>query len=151
MGRIFTVVGRDNTVMICDSKTRKANYKEYTSTTIGSLEAVKKILVQISNTPAHQREDRYAILIPDCIRGLHSSETVNYWMQHRKSKRGTALSLEFVCLVSDIVGLTNEIGNVKILTGSKLYGRVYAYQHAKAWETLNKVKPKTTKTVYMAR
>lgn len=151
MGRIFTVVGRENTVMICDSKTGKGTYKEYSSTTIGSLYAVKNILQQISNTPAYSREDRYAILIPDCVKGLHSADVTNYWMQYKKSRRGTPLTMEFVGLISDIVNLRNEIDNVKILCGSRMYAGIYAAQVRRAWATLNKIKPKTTNSVYMAK
>lgn len=152
MGRIFTVVGRDKTVMVCDSKTGKGSYREYESTLIGSLYSVRDILRNISNTPAYSREDRYVILIPDSITGLRNAGTVNYWMQHRKSLRGTALSMEFVGLVSDIVSYINEIGNVKLLTGSKMYAGIYATQYRRAWATLNTVKPKVEKkSVYMAR
>ena len=151
MGRIFTVVGRDRTVMICDSKTGKGTYKVYNSTTIGSLYAIKNVLQQISNTPAHIREDRYAILIPDCVKGLHSADITNYWMQYRRSRRGTPLTMEFVGLIADIVNLQNEIGNVKILCGSRMYKGVYATQVRRAWKTLEQIKPKSNLSIYMAK
>lgn len=152
MGRIFTVVGRDKTVMVCDSKTGTGTYRDYESTLMGSMYAVRDILKKISNTPVNKREDRYAILIPDCITGIRKASTVNYWMQHKKSLRGTALTMEFIGLAADITSYMNNLDNVKILTGSKMYAGVYATQYRKAWATLGKIKPKVeNQSIYMAK
>lgn len=144
MGRIYTIVGRDNTVMTCDSLTGKATYKKYESTTIGALYSVLNCLKKIEETDPTLREDRYAILIPDCINGLYDARTTNYWMQHRKSKSGHILSLEFILTVVDIVSYLNDLKNVKILTASKMYRGVYADNVSRAWATLNKIVPKQT-------
>lgn len=149
-GRVFTVVGRGNVVMVCDSKTMKATYKEYSGVTIGSLIAIKSVLTKIANTPVKDRVDQYTILVPDCVRGLHSPGTVNHWLQHRTSKKGTQLSMEFIGLISDITSLMNELENTKILCASIMKRGFYANQVRKAWKTMESIVPKE-KTIRMAK
>lgn len=149
MGRIFSVVGRNKTVMICDSTTNKGSYSVHESTLMGELYAVRAILKNIHATPRHEREDKYAILVPKNLQGLASSSACNYWLQHRKSKSGTKLSMEYIGLVADIVGYVNEIGNVKILSGHLMYRGIYAMEFNKAWRTLDKVEPRNNYSVDM--
>lgn len=134
--KIISIVGRDGTIAVCHSDTKKADISKHNNTVTGLLDSIKKSLEAIK---ASGDEQEIRILVPDVVGGVGFPHVVNHWRATGCSMKGTKLSKEYIISAVEIQKLLTELPNTKIYFGSRLRRVSYQYNYRSAWECLNKI------------
>lgn len=120
--RIFTIAGRNGTVVYTDSrKNENGNCPYYTAkgedTQLESIKVLNKILNAIPEDIV--LESPINFLLPNFISFLNYKDNREYWLKNKKTKSGKEISPEILEQVYIMDELVNKLGSKIRLFGQK--------------------------------
>lgn len=146
--RIYTVAGRNGTVIITDSKvnpeTGKGSLFTYNScgedTQLCAIKAVNSKLEQIPRPAQARFSDPVTFLLPRFVEFLKYEDTRTYWISKGTKKNGDAIPAELLEEVVKLDKQVKELGvNLQMFGQSKLTSPTFKSYISATWRAMDNV------------
>ena len=146
--RIYTVAGRNGTVIITDSKVNPATGKgslfTYNDcgddTQLCAIKAINKQLAYIPRPGQARFEHPATFLLPKFVEFLKYEDTRKYWISNGTKKSGDPISEEVLAEVAELDRQVKELGsNLQLFGQTQLTSPTFKSYISATWRAMDSV------------